>query len=258
MMVSIYSVIRNGLCEPMDVVCPTHGKYKAFVTKINGEDIIGECDKCAEARIQQEREERNAVINKRIEQAGYNPQLRKACIPPRFLDRTFDNFVITKESEEVISIMKRYATNFDRVKQNGTSLLITGGTATGKTHIACAIANAVIRKGYTAYYVSCLNFLSAVKRAWTSNSEVSEDELIDSFACHDLLVIDELGKGTLDAKEKGMLFRLIDKRYESAMPTIGISNLEESRLKSLLDDDFVRRLKSGKGMNVRFTWKGEE
>lgn len=255
------SILGINECRTAKLNCDKHGEYEgfsAFITSLD-EWVQSECPKCSEEEAARKREaiyEQNRILQKKQEEARLPDAFKNSCIPPRFKDKTMKDFIPTcKEMEDVRKLAERYIVGFDKAMEFGTSFLFTGESGVGKTHLATAIANNIMRKGFTAVYISALNFLSKVKSAWNPNSGTSEDQIIENYVSFDLLILDELGKGTMDAKEKAMIFRLIDRRYEESKPTIGISKLPEKRVAELIDEDAVRRLKSGGGSAVIFNWK---
>jgi len=240
-------LLRQQLTKKI-ATCNIHGDYTAFCCLINGKEVLGECPACAEAEQKAAEAERSAEMRERMRQNEHGEAFRRACIPPRFTGKSFKDFAPhSSETAKAKEILGQFVVNWKESRAEGKSFLITGSTGTGKTHLACAVANNVIRQGGTAVYVSCLNYLSKVKSAWAAGSEDSEDAIIESYVAFDLMVLDELGKGTLDAKERGMIFRLIDRRYEEQRPILGISKIPEAALVKLIDDDAIRRLKAGGG-----------
>jgi DNA replication protein DnaC len=251
--------LLNNPAMPAVLVCPEHGEFRGWVTTIEGMQIQSQCEACFQEEQAAEKEKRDAEIRARMQSGQYDEARRKSCIPPKFMAKNFKDWVVTNPAaEEIKKLMADYVVNFEQYKQDGRSFLFLGNSGIGKTHLATAIANNLISRGKTAVYVSTLNFLSKVKTAWNPNSETSEDTIIEDYVSFDLLVLDELGKGNYDAKERGMLFRLIDRRYEEGKPMIGISKLSEKQLCGLIDDDAIRRLRTGGGKILHFNWQPHE
>jgi DNA replication protein DnaC len=245
----------SGSTTTKNLCCPVHGDYQGWTMTVAGEEINSICDKCADEEQRQKaqaaEEERERLRNA----VGFS----NSCIPPRFAKMAYNDF--KTNCDKAVAVKGRvgdFIKNFKDSMGKGTSFLFSGSTGTGKTHLACATANNIIRKGYSAIYVSSLNYLSKVKAAWNVEAGTSEDEVIESYVKFDLLILDELGKGELNQKERGMIFRLIDRRSEECKPTIGITKFSPDKLISLIDDDAVRRLKAGGGGVLLFDWPAYE
>lgn len=244
--------------KPMEsiITCEKHGDYKGWTMEIEGVSIPSECPICFEEAEQADRMKREKEIAARQRKGIIDQARNRSCIPPKFQGMDFKSWIPSCEKAASIKqMLAEYVVNFADHASKGKSFLLIGASGTGKTHIATAIANNLISRQKTAIYVSALNFISQMKSAWNPTSEVSEDAIVEKLASFDLLVLDELGKGVYDAKEKGMIFRLIDRRYEENKPTIGISRLDEKRLESCIDDDAIRRLRTGGGSVIRFDWQ---
>lgn len=139
--------------------------------------------------------------------------LNKSRIDKRFCLRTFENFnaydPITKEAK---AKALDYANNIEKYLETGTNLIIEGAgkVGTGKTHLACAIAQAVMQKGIPAKFINVVSMIAEIKESFQ----------INNFTDVELLIIDDLGK------EKGTewvcetVYDIINKRYEQMKPTI--------------------------------------
>lgn len=239
--------------------CEKHGEFHQEELSFNGKKLPVACPKCVDEIIEEERKSDIEKIKRQSLEARKIEVFNQSCVPKRYQFNSFKDYSpVCEDAEKVTELLKRYVNNFDKAIERGTSFLFSGGTGTGKTTLATAVLNNVMRMGYTGVYVSSLNYISRIKRSWTTGSNESEDELIESFVKFDLLVIDELGKGGGSASEKGMIFRLLDRRHEEMKPTIGVSIHDEKTITKLIDQDAVRRLTTGGGGILRFTWPNYE
>jgi len=241
--------------EKVKINCEKHGIYEGMVSLINGRKINSICPYCLE----DERQEDIRKIRSGEIQRQKVDVINQSCVPKRYLSSSFDGYdPVCNEAKDIFDLLQRYVKNFDKVMEFGTSFLFSGGTGTGKTTLATAVLNSVMRDGYTGVYVSSLNYLSKVKRSWVAGASVSEDEIIESYVNFDLLVLDEIGKGLCSPKEKGIVFRLLDRRHEENKPTIGCSLYNEKEVIKRIDEDAVRRLTTGRGGILRFSWPNYE
>ena len=92
------------------------------------------------------------------------------------------------------------------------NVVLVGGTGTGKTHLAIAIARACIRDGARGRFynvVDLVNRLEAEARAGR------QGRIADHLARLDLVVLDELGYLPFAQSGGQLLFHLISKLYET-------------------------------------------
>lgn len=111
----------------------------------------------------------------------------------------------------------------DELKDRG--LYLYGGTGTGKTTLACALAQRAMREGYTARFVKAYQ-LPALFRTY--------DDAAETLATPHLLVIDDIGSDAATEWGNTRLRAAIDARYDSMKPTIVTSNYSKDQLAKLL------------------------
>ncbi|WP_243651558.1 ATP-binding protein [Thiobaca trueperi] len=194
--------------------------------------------------------ERQHISQRRLETA-----IGRAGIPPRFQTRTFDAFTArTPEQQSALAVARRYAANFQRVRQQGNCLLLVGGPGTGKTHLACAVLQDVIRQGHTGLFVGMSEALRTIRSTYAPGSQLTELDAFATFTRPDLLVLDEIGVAIGDdEKRRAMLFDLLNARYGAIKPVVLIGNLTEAELHAYLGERIMDRLLEG-GVIVPFTW----
>lgn len=171
-----------------------------------------------------ERREKEAEEERQRQRAERIAQNRTICFPERQMQEwTFDND--DGANEKLTNIAKRYVAHFDNFRKDGKGLLLYGGVGTGKTYLACMIANALLDKGYP---VLVTNF-SRVLNNLQSNFD-HKQEYLDGFNRYSLLVIDDLGveRGTEFAKAE--VYNVIDSRCLSGLPMIITTNLSVKKL----------------------------
>jgi DNA replication protein DnaC len=116
------------------------------------------------------------------------------------------------------------------------SILFIGGTGTGKSHMAMALALLACRKCYKVLYTTCSDMLNDL------NQGVYEKTLqarLRKYVNPDLLVIDEMGHDRLElevTKEAHLLFKVINERYNRDKSLIFTTNVEESDWADYLGD----------------------
>ena len=175
---------------------------------------------------------------------------------------TFEDFDIRYYSREkvngespyevmsfVLNSCKEYAENFDMDSNN---LYFYGRTGLGKTHLSLAIANEVIKKGYSVVYGSVIGFLNKMEREKFGKGEAFETEniLIDA----DLLILDDLGAEFQTSFTVSAIYNIINSRIARSTPTIISSNLDFEELKARYPESITSRI-LGKFSIVNFIGK---
>ena len=92
-----------------------------------------------------------------------------------------------------------------------TNVILVGGTGTGKTHLAIAIARQAIRNGYRVRFY---NLLDLVNRLEQEKLAGQGGRTAETLARLDLVVLDELGYLPFSSNGGQLLFHLVSKLYE--------------------------------------------
>lgn len=122
-------------------------------------------------------------------------------------------------------------------------LLLTGSYGCGKTHLAAAIAHAVIQRGEPALFIVVPDLLDHLRATFGPNSEASFDERFEQVRTAPLLILDDLGSQSATPWAQEKLFQLLNYRYAAQLPTVITTNLRvpeiEPRLRSRFADQEV-------------------
>lgn len=145
---------------------------------------------------------------------------------------TFEND--DRSNEKLTNMAKRYVDNFDTFYKDGKGLLLLGGVGTGKTYIACMIANALIDKDYPILVTNFARILSTLQGTF------DKQNYLDSLNRFKLLVIDDLGSERDTGYAKELVFSIIDSRYRSGLPMIITTNLSLQKMATETDIAYKR------------------
>jgi len=237
---------RLGVTGKAAANCDKHGDYIAILR--DGRPPSG-CPVCSRLVHEAEEEER-----RRTEFLWR--YLPTAQIPKRFSDRSIVNYRAKSPGQrKALEICTEYADNFDAHKDSGRCLLLLGKVGTGKTHLACGIANRLLHKmTRRVVYRTVGDILMDIRASFGSREEVSEMELMRPIMSADLLVLDEVGATKPSEFELATLYRIINGRYEKCLPIVIVSNLAASELGEAIGERCFDRIKEGGAVVVPFDW----
>lgn len=233
--------------------CDTHGVFVSYMYPHSKE--WSSCPTCAAEADEARREAEFAERRRESEAKERRRLIDNATIPPRFADKTLENFVAHGDgAKRALGVSRAYVQDFDTASKEGTSLIFCGGVGTGKTHLAIGIANAVLDMNRRVRFVSVMNAVRTVKETYTKGSDDTEREALNEFIYPDLLVMDEVGVQFGSDTEKMILFEIINGRYEQLKPTVVISNLAKEALGEFIGERSIDRLRENGGRLVVFDW----
>lgn len=180
-----------------------------------------------------------------------------AMIPPRYRECRLETFRLDNEGQKFAhGVASNLAKRIVEDPRGGWSLILCGNVGTGKTHLACALAIAVIEAGGDARYETVLTAMRSIKATYSKKSDLDEQEAIDTLVNYDLLILDEVGVQTGTEYEKTLLFEVINERYQYRKSTILISNLTREALTDYLGERTVDRFRETGGV-VPFGWESQ-
>lgn len=241
-------------------ICPDHGEYKCRLNKLFNRVMRLGCTDCN--RIKNEEEARKALESKMfLERYQLSIKLGSALIPKRFKNKTFDSYETeSPQQEAALAKCVEYSENFEDHKRVGRCMLLLGKPGTGKTHLAIAIANAIMtHTQHTAVYRTLGGVLHDIRESYDSGAQTSESWIIKGLVTPSLLVLDEIGvsKEKPSDFELTTLFSIINGRYERELPTVIVSNLGPKELAQSIGERSADRLREGGVIVLPFTWESQ-
>lgn len=171
-------------------------------------------------------------------------RIEAARIPERFRLKTFETFKINRDKNrsKVLQMARDYVDAFNFNDHPPEGLILKGEVGSGKTHIALAILQAIVRKGYSGLFYNMPDLLMAIRETYEQHSSTTEHELLDTLAAPDLLLLDDLGAEKPAEWVTDRLYLIVNRRYEQNKPLLITTNNDMTELARKLNDRIVSRL----------------
>lgn len=172
-------------------------------------------------------------------QQKINGLLNKSGLNKKFKKRTFDNFEINDFNVKAYNKALDFVHNFSSQTRG---LLFTGGFGTGKTHLAASIANYLISQLYPVMFGNITNIISSIRSTYHSNSQLTEENILEMLTDVEILIIDDLGKENTSSNTRSLIYQIINRRYEEEKLIVATTNLNSQQLTGKIDAAAISRL----------------
>ena len=124
------------------------------------------------------------------------------------VDKDLDSFEFSASPVHEPKVRSLYQGSFLSTRSN---VLLIGGTGTGKTHLAIALAKNQIQQGQRGRYFNVVDLVNQLEQEKLGGRG---GKLAENLARLDLVVLDELGYLPFSKSGGQLLFHLISKLYE--------------------------------------------
>jgi DNA replication protein DnaC len=122
--------------------------------------------------------------------------------------------------EDRKSLEKAFQTASDYAQSPTGWLVFTGPYASGKTHLAAAIANVRADLGQPPLFIGVADLLDHLRATFSPGAATSLDRRFEEIRTAPLLILDGLGEQSPTAWANEKLFQLIEYRYINKLPTV--------------------------------------
>jgi DNA replication protein DnaC len=135
-----------------------------------------------------------------------------------------------------------YLEDWEENRDAGKGLYFCGGVGTGKTHLAVAVMNELIRrKRIPSLFVTVPELLDNLRETYNKPGR-NLDEWMDAVQNAEFLVLDDLGSERTTEWVRERIFVIVNHRYREALPTVFTSNIGPKDLAEQLGERTASRI----------------
>ena len=135
-----------------------------------------------------------------------------------------------------------YLEDWEENREAGKGLYFCGGVGTGKTHLAVAVMNELIRRKRTpSLFVTVPELLDNLRETYNKPGR-NLDEWMDAVQNAEFLVLDDLGSERTTEWVRERIFVIVNHRYREALPTVFTSNIGPKDLAEQLGERTASRI----------------
>lgn len=216
--------IKDGLkhCSVCDKAIETY----LIIPWTNEKRKVGCICKCRVEELEREKKEEIQRKNKmRIDKLQ-----KDSLLGERYKDATFEKSLkgVNGDFDKAFIRCKKYCEVSSKVLEDGLGLYIFGDRGTGKTHLTACMVNELVRQGRGVLFTNFFEISKMIRNIY-GGANTSELSFINQIANIDFLFIDDIGSEVLrkndqDTWLQGIMFDVINKRYNNKKPTVFTSN----------------------------------
>ena len=165
----------------------------------------------------------------------------QAGIPRRYTNCSFENFETHNESHRhAKKIAQKFVKDYPALN---AGLLFIGPCGVGKTHLSVAILNELVwKKTASSFFCDFRELIRNIQSSYSSDSRITESEVLYPIFQKDILVLDELGAKRTTAWVEETVFYIINHRYNHKKLTVFTSNyLDEEEDEEDTRESFFKR-----------------
>ena len=166
--------------------------------------------------------------------------LEQARIPKRYRNCRLDNFKGLNDSHrDALKISRKFVDNFPA---QDVGLLYIGPCGVGKTHLAVAVIQEVIReKGVPCLFTDFRELIRDIQNSHTPDAQLSESDLLAPVFGAEVLVLDELGARRTSTWVEETVFYIINHRYNHKKLTLFTYNFPDSEGEEDVRNPFFKK-----------------
>lgn len=230
------SIPEEKRCKYCNKILQTRGILNPIDKSVN---IFIQSEKCnCEKFIKEQKEleyKKEKILEKELEdfrKEDLNKRIKMYYgtdfITKQFKRQTLENLIVNENNKNIIKIIYRFINNFKNAKKG---IIFVGKNGTGKTHMATAIANELIKQKVPVIFGTLGELVDKYGESYKTHTEI---ELTKIYSRVDLLIIDDLGLEAMNEWMLSKLFVIVNERMKNELPVIITTNYDLTELKQRL------------------------
>lgn len=195
------------------------------------------CDCLKDNYIKYEKDEKERKKREKLSRFFKQSRLGK-----RFENSYFEKIKVTNFNKECINSLIHFSQNFK--ERQTESFILSSHPGTGKTLFVCAVVNALIKRNISAIFLNVPDLLMQIRSTYNSTyfSNTCEFDLLKGLSECDLLILDDLGVEKNSNWTVGILYQIINSRYNNHKSIIITTNYNTLQLKENIGIRIFSRL----------------
>lgn len=150
-----------------------------------------------------------------------------AGVPKQYLGKTFDDYDMDAVNQQAV------ARCIQLLEGDVKGVYLYGGVGCGKTYLASIIAQERLKAGKHVVLGNVPLLLGKIKETF-DDPKLSSERVIQRYCNTSLLILDDMGAGQLTEWNMGVLYQIIDERYNSERATLVTSNYSLDELEKVI------------------------
>lgn len=191
----------------------------------------------SDCRCVRERREKEKIFEEKIR----IERMKDMCfLVPHQKEYTLENCF--NKSSKAYKAAKSYVKNFEKMRDDNVGILFYGTVGSGKSYLACAIANAVIETYKIS--VKMRNFAQILGDLQKGGFEMDRNQYIENLTNTSLLILDDLGMERNTSYALEQVYNVINSRSLKKKPTIITTNLSLEAIRNTSESVEYQRIYS--------------
>jgi len=242
--------------QPYEGQCPVHGKFisEQMITGFGA--IKKGCPHCmADRKAKQAEADAHQAARLAADAERRDIERRRASgVPLRYDSKTLNAYRAESVGQQKALAAARRIVEAILAGQEAPNLIFSGAPGTGKSHLSCGIILELYKR-FNVCRIDLPDLIREIRATWRRDSQRSEESVLNWYGTLDLLILEEIGTGAGSDDEKARVFQVMNRRYESMLPTILVSNLSVPELEKEAGERVVDRMREGDRSLVIFDWE---